>query len=78
MMNNTILNKEQKEALDKVVSNCMPHERGSLEDYMLDEIGEDELPGNLGDMTNDELYALAKENSIDHIWVEFYHLSNVK
>jgi len=72
MMNNTILSKEQKEALDKVIMYSMPEERESLEEYITDEM---EVSVDLDNMSDDELYALAKENNIDHIWLEFYHLS---
>ena len=72
MMNNTILSKEQKEALVNVIMYSMPEERESLEEYITDEM---EVSVDLDNMSDDELYALAKENNIDHIWLEFYHLS---
>jgi len=74
MMNNIILSKEQKEALVKVIMYSMPEERESLEEYITDEM---EVSVDLDNMSDDELYALAKENNIDHIWLEFYHLSNI-
>jgi hypothetical protein len=77
MMSNTILSKEQKEALDKVLAYSMPQERTHLEECICDNAGGFGEPTNEDTMTDDELYALAKENSIDHIWVEFYHLSKV-
>lgn len=75
MMNNTILSDRQMVALDRLVEYSMPDERKNLEEHMLDEFGGDEIPGDIDNMTDDELYALAEANSIGHIWIELYHLS---
>lgn len=77
-MNNTILTDRQKLALDKLINYSMPAERTSLEEYLSDELGEDEIPSNLSEMTDDALYEFIQtDESIDHIWVELYLLSKV-
>lgn len=77
-MNNTIISLEQVESAQQVVDMFMADERSNVEECISEDIEEDEIPGDLGSMTDDELYHFCKENDIDHIWCHLYQLSKIQ